>query len=154
MRQYVFSCFSLALARALTSAREIILLFSLLRYDITNADMVDLSIRERQIGSYLTMIDRNRSSHSGDRVYTSKERSILAYNEDKDDWYMFELLQAVQHSGIWNEDGSLRGITKAWNVPHFNEDIKHDHLLMKNDDDGKRVPIEVLHFFLTLSCLE
>jgi hypothetical protein len=106
-------------------------------YNVSKAEPIDISTRERQIGSFNTMFDRLRDIRKGDE-YTSSERIVKRYDENKDDWVALTLDVALDNAHIFNDDGTLASvITSESHVPNFKKDIKHDPLLMSIDDNGQ-----------------
>ena len=60
---------------------------------------------QREIGEYYKMFDRQKESPSG---YASQNRHIQIYNEDNNSWWEVTLRWALDHSQLFNEDGSVR----------------------------------------------
>lgn len=113
------------------------------QYDIDVSGLQDISIRERQIGQYYTMVDRYSISRKDGDEYTNEERSIIVYDEDMDRWHKLTLDLAIENANIWDADGKVEPIDglseNATNVPH-EQDKEYDFLSMPLNA-GKRAPV-------------
>jgi len=60
---------------------------------------------QREIGEYYKMFDRNPDNCAG---YCSRDRHTQIYNEDNNSWWEVSLRWALDHSQLFNPDGSPR----------------------------------------------
>jgi hypothetical protein len=126
--------------------------FLMRQYDIDAHELLDISLRQRQIGQYYTMVDRNSDARTEDDRYTPEERSIIVYDEDSDYWAKLVLQTGIDNCDIFDKQGKLLPPDSysskkggLYFVPHT-EDITHDFLVMPENDgakNGKSVAIEV-----------
>lgn len=100
---------------------------------------LDISVRERQIGSFNTMFDRLRNIRKGDE-YRSAERIVKRYDVEKDDWVSLTLDMALENAHLFNDkdtDGMLvKPRPMEAMIPHFKDDIKFDPFLMGGGSNG------------------
>lgn len=72
-------------------------------FNVPNAGQLDLLSRVRQVGEYNTMIDECLNYST----YTSASRAIAIYNEDIDDFSQISLEDAIEHCGLWDQNGNV-----------------------------------------------
>jgi len=68
-------------------------------YDIQPKLSIDPMKSLKQIGEFHRMFDENYNDNY--REYTSKERSIVIYDEEKDEWAKIDLLYCIENCQIF-----------------------------------------------------
>lgn len=74
--------------------------------------------------------------------YSSKERGLMLYNEDKDKWDVISLFAALQHSGLFHDNGELKdlGGLDADGQERDARDAQQD-FLTRETANGQRVSV-------------
>jgi hypothetical protein len=73
----------------------------------------------RQVGEYFKMIDDCQDYST----YTSKERSILIYDEDADDMVEITLQNVIEHAGIWDDQDFVKHVSGSNNPADADSDF-------------------------------
>jgi hypothetical protein len=117
--------------------------FAAKSYNVDSIGKAELLSRTVEIGVYNMMVDRTRDYAR----YRSEGRNLRVFDNDIDSWSDIEFVHAIEHCGVWREDGSLIDIfahhTGRNTAGHAaNADEEFDFLSFVNPNTGKRQNIE------------